>query len=455
MSSRKVIFILTLSAVLFWSCSEKETTYDLLISNASVVDVQNNRIISNQLVGISGDTIGIVTSMEMADQFKGKDNIDLEGKYLMPGLWDMHVHFRGGDSLISENKDLLGLFLKYGVTTVRDAGGDMTPALLEWREQIESGILQGPDIFTSGPKFDGDEPSWAGSVEVTNKDEVTQGLDSLEAMGVDYIKNYDGNLEREVYYELIRQTEERGLKITGHMPMDANLLKAVEYGLDGMEHLYYALGVGSPLADSLAALGLRYGALSTLVETYDPDQARSVFEKIGQGEFYATPTLFIGKTLLEIPVVDHTQDSLLSSVGQGIQKTYLRRVRGAMNRTPEQQEFTRRMRQTFESMVVPMHESGINILAGSDCGAYNSFVYPGQSLIGELINLVEAGLAPQEALAASVINGPMFFGLKKKYGSVEPGKMGHLIWLEANPLADINNIRTVLGVIKSGKVLKN
>lgn len=90
-------------------------------------------------------------------KYEALEILDAQNKYVMPGLWDMHVRFRGGDSLIQENKDLLPLFLAYGVTTVRDAGGDITPSVMDWRKQIQNGTLDGPSIFSSGPKLDDSE----------------------------------------------------------------------------------------------------------------------------------------------------------------------------------------------------------------------------------------------------------------------------------------------------------
>lgn len=125
--------------------------------------------------------------------------VNAQRKYVLPGLWDMHVHFRGGDTLINENKALLPLFLFYGVTTVRDAGGNITPAVLQWRKQIAAGALAGPKIFTSGPKIDGHKDSQPGSLQVETPGEVSSALDSLQKFGVDYVKLNDFSISREAF----------------------------------------------------------------------------------------------------------------------------------------------------------------------------------------------------------------------------------------------------------------
>jgi imidazolonepropionase-like amidohydrolase len=140
--------------------------FTLVITNLNIVDVTTGKIARNQLLAISGDTIKAVDDTKMVARYKADRYFDAMGKYAMPGLWDMHVHFRGGDSLIEANKALLPLFLANGITTVRECGGDMTPSVMTWREQTTLGQLAGPRIFTSGPKLDGPGAVWAGSLPV-------------------------------------------------------------------------------------------------------------------------------------------------------------------------------------------------------------------------------------------------------------------------------------------------
>ncbi|WP_340152244.1 hypothetical protein [uncultured Marivirga sp.] len=126
------VFLSLLSIILIASCtSNKQISVDLILMNASIVDVQNDKIIENQYVTIKGDSIFSVGSMLEKADYEFKKSIELNGQYVMPGLWDNHVHFRGGEDLIDENRELLSLFSKFGITTVRDAGGDITPSVLQ------------------------------------------------------------------------------------------------------------------------------------------------------------------------------------------------------------------------------------------------------------------------------------------------------------------------------------
>jgi imidazolonepropionase-like amidohydrolase len=183
--------ILTCLALCFLQTAYAQTPqqkYSFLITNANIVDVIDGKILKNKLLAISNDTIKDIADAKMVHKYQAEQYIDATGKFILPGLWDMHVHFRGGDTLIEANKALLPLYLVYGITTVRDAGGDITPAIMQWREQIQAGTLAGPKIFTSGPKIDGPEPSWSGSIEVETPEQVRNALDSLQKIKVDYVK---------------------------------------------------------------------------------------------------------------------------------------------------------------------------------------------------------------------------------------------------------------------------
>ena len=439
--------------ICFSSCnSEKITQYDLIITNATIVDVLGDSLSYSKLMAISQDTIRLVDDMANLDQYRASEKYDANNNFVMPGLWDNHVHFRGGDSLIEENKNLLPLFLAYGITNVRDAGGDLTQSVLSWKQQIVKKELVGPEILTSGPKLDGKEPAWPGSIIVETRDDVKSALDSLENLEVDYVKMYDGSLTEEVFYEIIKQAKKRGFKTTGHMPLSADILTATDLGLDGTEHMYYVIKSCSPLADSLAKMNASYAMFPEIVESYDPDLANKVFSKLASQNAYITPTLYIGTVLSELAEVDHKSDSLLNYIGMGIQTTYRGRLETAIKAKSQGNTSRSQLGILAKEMIVPLYDSGIKLLAGSDSGAYNSFVYPGESLHLELQSLVAAGLTPQQALITSLINGPEFFGLGKSYGGISKNKIANLVILEKNPLEDIKNLSNIKASIIRGNI---
>ena len=206
------------------SCGPKTIQqFDLLITNVHIVNVETGELIRDQQIGIRGDTIQWIQSMRSHEKFQATKTMDGSGSYTIPGLWDMHVHFRGGTALIGENKNLLPLYTAYGISGVRDAGGDLTPAVMEWRKQIRAGELVGPDIFTSGPKLDGPRATWAGSIPVVTNEDIMVAIDSIESIGADYIKIYDSRISKEAYLGIIAEAAKRGITTSGHMPFTVML----------------------------------------------------------------------------------------------------------------------------------------------------------------------------------------------------------------------------------------
>lgn len=242
------------------------------------------------------------------------------------------------------------------------------------------------------------------------------------------------------------------------MPFTAKLGDAVEAGLDASEHLYYAMKACSPLEDSITAavrenpVGF-WSQLQGYIDSYDIDTARAFFRKMAEHNTAIVPTLYVGFTINRLAEDDHQQDSMLTFIGPGIQSTYAGRVRGAKRSSPAIKSMREDMEKLFQSMVKPMQEEGVLVLAGSDCGPFNSYVYPGSSLHEELKLMVNnSGLSTAEALRAATLNGAVFFEKEAHYGSVEEGKVAELVLLEGNPLDNIENTQKVRMVIVNGKV---
>ena len=460
---KQILFICLALAIFHVGSSQTSPRkYSLVITNVNIIDAKTGSIARNRLLAISGDTIKAVDDTKMAAKYKADRYLDAMGKYAMPGLWDMHVHFRGGNSLIGANKALLPLFLANGVTTVRECGGDMTPSVMAWRTQTARGELPGPRIFTSGPKLDGPGAVWAGSIEVVTPDQISTALDSLQKIGVDFVKIYDSKISHDAYLEIIRQARKRGMKVTGHMPFTVELREAAGLGMNGSEHLYYVFKACSSKEDSITDLirqrehtdhpiGL-FAALPALYSTYDSAKAQRLFSYLAEKNFTITPTLFITKTLVEIKETDHSKDSMLAYIDTGIQATYQGRVRGARRQSDETTKFTKKYDALCASLVPRMYAAGVNIVAGSDCGASNSFVYPGTSLHEEIKLLVASGLTPAEGLKTATVNGAKFMGLGNFYGSLQAGKCSDLILLDSNPLENINAIDQINAVMANGKM---
>ena len=460
---RSLLSFIAFCIICVCNSQAQKDKYTIVITNANIVDVVNSKIIPHQLIAILGNTIGAVDETSKVNHYNADRYIDAQNHYILPGLWDMHIHFRGGDSLIEANKKLLPLFLAYGVTTVRECGGDITATVLTWKKQIQKGELVGPKIFTSGPKIDGPKAAWAGSLEVETPSQVSQALDSLQKLHVDFVKVYDSKISRAAYLETITQVHQRGMKITGHMPFTVKLTEGVERGMDGSEHMFNVYKACSSKEDSLTTLIQQrehtdkpisfYAALPYFYDSYDENKAKELFKYLAQKKFTITPTLYVVQNdLVDLKYHDHSTDSLLSYIDPKIQATYELRLNNAKKQSDEMNVALKKFMLKTNSMVPQMYAAGVNILAGSDCGAFNSFMYPGESLHEELKLMVASGLTPSQALQTATINGAKFMGDADLYGSIQKGKSSDMVLLDADPLTDIQAIDQIDMIFSNGKL---
>jgi imidazolonepropionase-like amidohydrolase len=432
---------------------------DLLIRHATVIDVAGGRTVPDQAIAISGDSIHAVgPDAALSSRFRARRTIDASGKYVMPGLWDMHVHFGGGPELIAENEALLPLYVAYGVTTVRDAAADLSDSVLAWRKDVAAGRLLGPTIYTSGPKLEGYKPLWKGTIEVGTPAEVDAALNRLQAMKVDFVKITDNTLKPDIFLYAVNAAKARGLKTSAHTPFALTIEQAARAGLSSVEHLDYLIKAGSPqeaaIGADYAAGKLTYGEASDkFVETFDPTYAAEEYRRLAATGIYVTPTLNMGRILAYLDREDHRTDPALASIGPGLRKTYEWRVERAAKASPAQIAARHREYELSLKVLPMLRDAGIPILAGTDAGYLNSFNYPGQGLHDELARYVEAGLNPREALASATITGPAFLGHSDRYGAVAQGKAADILILDANPLDDIGATRSIRGVVLKGRWL--
>lgn len=432
---------------------------DLLIRNATIVDVAHGKLVRGQAVAISGDTIRAVgPDGSIGRRFTAKSQVSAAGKFVMPGLWDMHVHFGGGADLVQENKNLLPVYVAYGVTTVRDCAADLSPSVLEWRGEVASGHLLGPRIFTSGPKLEGYKPIWKGTLEVGTPAEVEAALDKLQAMKVDFVKITDNTLKPDTFLYALSAARRRGMLTSAHTPYALTIEQAVDTGLNSIEHIDYLIKAGSPrekeLGAAFAAGKITYGdATNAFVDSFDPAYARREYRTLAAKGVFVTPTLNMIRILAYLDREDHSKDPALAYIGPGLRKTYDWRIERAAKATPAQVA-ARHKEYELSKRVLPMLVgAGIPILAGTDAGYLNSFNYPGEGLHDELDRYVESGLTPQQALVTATITGPRFLGYSARYGAVTKGKAADILVLDGNPLKSVKATRAINAVVLHGRLL--
>jgi imidazolonepropionase-like amidohydrolase len=448
-----------IAALLATSSAQARDTADLLIRRANVVDVAHGRVLPRQAVAVrDGTVVAVGPDRALARRFVAKQSVDAAGKFLMPGLWDMHVHFGGGFQLIAENKALLPLYVAYGVTAVRDCAADISPSVLEWRDGVAKGQLLGPTIFTSGPKLEGYKPIWKGTLEVGTPAEVNAALNKLQGMRVDFVKITDNTLKPDTFLYAVKEAKRRGLRTSAHTPYALTIDQAVDAGLSSIEHIDYLIKAGSPkeaeIGAAFVAGKISYGdATNAFVDSFDVAYAKSAYRRLAAKGVYVTPTLNMGRILAFLDREDHSKDEGLVYIGPGLRKTYDWRIERAAKATPEQIA-ARHKEHELSMKVLPMLQSaGIPILAGTDAGYLNSFNYPGEGLHDELELYAKAGLSPRQVLASSILTGPKFLGHAERYGAVQRGKAADLLILDANPLQSVAATRKINAVVLHGRLL--
>ncbi|MFC6981117.1 amidohydrolase family protein [Microbulbifer taiwanensis] len=422
------------------------------------MDVEHGQLLPDQAVATLGDRIVAVgNDADVARRWRGRQTLDGRNRYLIPGLWDMHVHFGGGEALIEENRALLPLYVAHGVTTVRDASGDLPLQVLDWRREIAEDSLFGPTLLSSGPKIEGLNPVWKGTIETGSEADVDRAIEQLKALNVDFVKITDSTLKPELFLYAIRQARAAGLRTSGHIPMQLTLDQVVDAGLSSIEHLGYAYNAGAKdeaaiAADFAAGRITRQEARARLDTGFDRDTAMAAYRKLAQKGVFVTPTLNGSRVIAYLDRDDHQGDDYLAYIGPGLRKTYEWRVQRAAGATPAQIEQRHARYQRVAAVIPLLQQAGVTIMAGTDAGFLNSFNYPGVGLHDELALFVELGLTPAQALSAATRAGPAWFGQLDQYGSIDEGKAADLVLLERNPLEDIQATRAIHTVLLRGAV---
>ncbi len=430
---------------------------DVLVRNVTVVDVIDGQRLPHRDIALRDGRIVAIVEPKAAKKLHARETIDGTGKFAIPGLWDMHVHFGGGEALIEENRNLLPLYVAHGITAVRDAAGDLSPSVFQWRDEVAAGKQLGPTIFTSGPKIEGIGSIWPGDLEVGTPQELDAALDKLQGWKVDFIKITDDKLSPELFFQALSKARARGFKTSAHIPMAVPVAEASAAGLGSIEHIAYAYKAGAPDEAQLSAR-FKAGELTSqqlwtqAAASFNPTAAKTAYRKLAANDTAVTPTLNGSRITAYLDQDDHANDDYLKYIGSGLQATYTWRVERAKK---DDAEAIRNRHQRFERMasILPLlQESGVKILAGTDAGFLNSYNYPGIGLHDEMALFVRYGLTPLQTLQAATINGAQFLGHSDTNGSIAVGKTADLVLLEADPIQDIAATRRIAAVILKGRV---
>ncbi|MCB0667166.1 MAG: amidohydrolase family protein [Saprospiraceae bacterium] len=442
--------ILLFLSLVFFSC-QPEIKGDLIIANTNIIDLETGEI-SKRDVLIRDSVIALISEENTIPPYKN-EVMDGSGCYLIPGLWDMHVHI--------QDSTYLSMFLDHGVTGVRDMGGcvqvptggceSLCPSLLNrWKSAIIEGKMNGPTMYIAGTQLSG--TGWPTSFPVSTNAEIAHAFRRNMEDRVDFIKVYE-NISWESYKEIARLAHLHHLDFVGHVSEPFLLSDILELGQKSIEHirepiLYSFTKDSNELKNFMIAD--HYTPEDREFVKHWIDDAENVIESFKRNEAWFTPTMavqYARQRYNDEPWLNHPlRHTFPKSVIDGLY-SHIDAMKANDDKTGNALWWM-----ALRKLVKRFSEEKIGMLAGSDTACEGGI--PGYSLHEELFLMVEeAALSPLEALQTATINPCSYFGLEKK-GKVDEGYYADLVLLKENPLEHIRNTLSIKAVIKNGKIVR-
>jgi imidazolonepropionase-like amidohydrolase len=430
------------------SVGQSPTHSVLIIHDVTIIDGTGAPAQPHRTVIVRDGKIEAIDSSGMG--FAGKlpgTHVDGSGRFLIPGLWDMHVHMVFGDWFPRGKEVTLPLFVANGITGVRDMGGDLE-VLQQWRKEISAGTLVGPRIVMSGPMLDGPQPRFPSSIAIKTPEDGRRAVDDLKRRGADFIK-LQSLIPRDSVFAIADEAKKQGISFVGHVPDTVRASEASNAGQKSFEHLIGIFEGSSPLEDEFLKGTKTEGKF---LSTYDPKRAEALFALLAKNQTWQCPTLIWERGGNLIDQTDFAHDARAKYAPAYWKDVTWKRFTEQITREFNTDDLATRKRFVENELEVvnAMHRADIPFLAGTDTppGVY---IFPGFSLHEELQRFVAAGFTPLEALQTATLNPAKFLGLDDRLGTIEKGKLADLVLLDANPLEDIANTERIAGVVANGR----
>ena len=446
------LFVVFIAILFFLRCAraQKPVADDLLVlTNVTVVDVRTGVLQSEQTVILNRNRIASLEPSKSAKYPRNAPSVNCRGLFLIPGLWDMHVHLVFGDWFADAKEISLPLFIANGVIAVRDMGSELD-AVQAWRNEIEAGRLIGPRIYTSGPMLDGPKPRFPSSVPIATPDDARRAVADLKRRGADFIK-LQSLIPREAVFAIAEEAKKQDIAFEGHVPDSVRASEMSAAGMKSFEHLIGIFEGSSPVEDEFLKGNKTE---KRLLATYDPVRAGSLAEMLAKNQTWQCPTLVWERGGNLIDQTDFAHDTRAKYVPAYWKDVTWKRFTDEIEHDFNTDDLATRKAFVEKELEVvsAMHRAGIHFLAGTDTppGVY---IFPGFSLHEELQRFVAAGFTPMEALQTATLNPAKFLGMEDRLGTIEKGKVADLVLLYANPLEDIRNTQKIAAVIVNGRYL--
>lgn len=447
--------LLTLLATPIHPAQPHSEPMSIVFTHATVIDATSAPAKSDMTVVITGDHIAQLGKSDNLRAPPGARVIDATGKFLIPGLWDMHGHLHGPSSY-KPGIPHLPLLIANGVTGLRDTGSSIQflEAISRMRKEIEEGTLLGPRIVAAGPLVDGPEPTFRDSIAVSNEREGRLAVTTIKQHGADCVKVYN-LLPRGAYFAIADEARKQGIPFFGHVPSSVSVSEASDAGQASVEHLTGVLLACSSREQDISK-EIEAGTppsqwMRRILDTYNAGKAKALLARFKRNHTWQCPTLVWlhhGVTLADKSAF---AEASLKFIPFAVRKEWSEEPRVQRLSAEGDSALYKQYVQKQFALVGAMQRAGVELLAGTDMP--KPFLLPGFSLHAELALLVEAGLTPMEALKTATINPARFLGKEKELGTIEKGKLADVVVLDANPLSDIRNTGKINAVVVGGRLL--
>jgi imidazolonepropionase-like amidohydrolase len=403
-----------------------------------VVPMDREAVLERHTVIVQGDRIIAVGPTDRTEAPAAAAVVEGRGRFLMPGLAEMHGHIPGPqDPEYVEN--VLFLYVSRGVTTVRGMAGH--PSHLELRDRVAHGELMGPTIHAAGPGFGANNVPDAEAAERLVREQHQAGYDLLKVFGI----------APEAYARMAATAHDLGIPFAGHVPAPVGLAGALEHGQASIDHL-----------DRYVEFLVRHGATtdgresgffgSGLVDLVDPDRIPEAAARTRDAGVWNVPTLSLVEHLAspESPEAMARRPEMRYMPRQVVEG-WVRAKHQFQDRADFQPPAARRLVEVRRQLTRALHDAGAPLALGSDAPQF--FNVPGFSIHPEMEMMVAAGLTPYQVLGTGTRNPAAYFGTPDEFGTVAVGRRADLILLDANPLEDITNAGRIAGVMVRGQWL--
>ena len=424
--------VMRLALVLVLAClvhSPLHADSTVVFSNVHVIPMDREHVLDARDVVVRNGVIRAIESHHDRTWPPDTRVVDGTGRFLIPGLNDLHVHTQFGD------ERQLELYVANGVTTVLNLSG--TPQILAWKRRIDRGELLGPNLYSSGPILDGDPPTNPTHAIVHDRTEAERAVREQVAVGYDFIKPYSA-LSEDAYFGIVEAAHESNIRLVGHVSWNVGVERTIDADQSAIAHVeelyrHFVDRHRKPPPDTRP----------------DSTRIRALAKRLHAHDVWVITTLSSNTNILD--QATRLEDVLQRPEMVYVPASYLAECRTGdpyAARGADWVQQNRIMVPFLFRIVAGLREGGVRMIAGTD--ATNPIQVPGVSLHEELAELVQAGLTPYQALWTSTRNPALFLGRGKVAGAITPGRFAELVLLDANPLDDIRNTTRIAGVMLHG-----